>query len=83
MGEGFLQVLGVLGELLDAVRNAGTAVFVQLDDGCHFSLQLKHVLSFQYSLYQKLWHFSLCHLCHLYHPFEQMTILQMELSWAQ
>jgi hypothetical protein len=55
LGEGFLQVLGVLGELLDAVHNAGTvtlatAIFVQLDDGCPFSLQVKHVLSFQYSL---------------------------------
>jgi hypothetical protein len=30
--------------------------------------------------YQKLWSFGLCHLCHLYHPFEQMT---MESSWAQ
>jgi hypothetical protein len=27
-----------------------TAVFVQLDDGCPFSPQLKHVICFQYSL---------------------------------
>jgi hypothetical protein len=28
LGEGFLQVLGVLGELLDALRNDGTVVVI-------------------------------------------------------
>jgi hypothetical protein len=28
---------------------AAAAAFMQLDDGCPFSLQLKHVFSFQYS----------------------------------
>jgi hypothetical protein len=33
--------------------------------------------------YQKLQYFGLCHVCHLYHPFERMTILWMESFWAQ
>jgi hypothetical protein len=28
LGEGFLQVLGVLGKLLDALRNAGAVVVI-------------------------------------------------------
>jgi hypothetical protein len=28
LGEGFLQVLGVLGELLDALRNAGAVIVI-------------------------------------------------------
>jgi hypothetical protein len=47
--EGFLQVLGVLGKLLDALRNAGIVIIIgdcrSCNDGCPFSLQLK-----QYSL---------------------------------
>jgi hypothetical protein len=56
LGEGFLQVLGVLGKLLMLCAmlalssSLAIAAFVQLDDGCPFLPQLKHVLSFQYSL---------------------------------
>jgi hypothetical protein len=59
---------------------------LMLPDGCPFSPQLKHVWSFctfQYSLSKVIVPWRLCCLCHLYHPFEQMTILQMKLSLAQ
>jgi hypothetical protein len=63
--------------MLALSSSLAAAAFVQLDDGCPFLPQLKHVLSFQYSLSKVIvpW---LCRLCHLYHPFEWMTILQMK-----